>query len=118
MNTTESLRKYWPLLVIFLSALASSVVAGWYTTTELGSAVMLGPDSWGIPFWLTPLGYVGLVAWFTSGGLNKPIIAIASVFVGLASISLLFVPLPPEFQWHYIWGIAAIIAWLGHEHID
>lgn len=117
MSTNGSLRKNWPLLVIFIAALASSVVAGWYTTTETGAEIMLGPDSWGIPFWLTPLGYVLLVAWFTGGGLNKPIFAIASLAVGAASIALLFIPLPATFQWHYIWGVAALIAYFGHRHV-
>lgn len=100
----DQLKRNMPILVIFLAALVLTGVAGYQHNTDL-----LTKDLWGIPFWLTPLGYLGLAALFGGlSGLNNWTAATVTMMVFALAGVLLFAPLP-GLQWHFVIGAAALV---------
>lgn len=102
------IRRYLPLILIVFFAV---VVTGLAMYSHGSDTINLtGKDTWGIPYWLTPLGYLGLALLFKGGfdHMNQPLYAVLAFFVyGLAAIAL-FITVPMGFQWHFIIGASAL----------
>lgn len=104
----DQIRKYASVLLIGLFAL---IVTGLAIYVQGSQTILTNGDIWGIPFWLTPLGYLGLALLLKDGpeNMNKPIYTLIAFFVyALAGVAL-FVPLPPQLQWHFIVGLPTFI---------
>ena len=104
----EELRMYWPIALILLCAVVVTGIAAWQTAVN---PHLNAKDFWGIPLWLTPLGYLGLT-WLIAGikKLNRPMTAFGAVLVYGLSTFLLFIPAMPEgLQWHYPIGAACLL---------
>ena len=105
----EQIKKYRFVLLITLFAVLVTGLALYNVSIE--SPNMTVADTWGIPLWLTPLGYLGLALLFKGGveKINQPIYALIAFFVYALAGAALFMPLPPQVQWHYIIGLSAIV---------
>jgi hypothetical protein len=105
----DQIKKYLSVLLIVLFAVIVTGLAIYAKGSE--SSNLLAKDSWGIPLWLTPVGYLGLALLIKGGPneMNKPVYALIAFFVYALAAVALFVPLPPQFQWHFIIGLPTII---------
>jgi hypothetical protein len=103
----EQIKKYLPVIIILVAAL---VVTGLAVYANGDQATVSGQDTWGFPYWLTPLGYLFLAIIFKGGvkNLNQPVYTLVGVIVYALSAVLLFVPLPPDMKWHYVVGTATL----------
>jgi hypothetical protein len=113
----EQVKKYIPVTIIILLATAVSGLALFVSSNE---ALKSGEDTLGIDLWFVPIAYL-LIAiavkyllydgQYPLGYINKPVFAYFAFLLYAIAGVLLFLPISPDFKWHYVVG-AGMLAYI------